>query len=126
MKKRKDIKDFPTMEILNLFLKAVDENLKSFIINRYITEKEKELVKKIADISNLISGVYLFRTNKELETHLLKMSKSSKDMMEDPLGKVWTKLKSMNEIEQSELVITAIREYIEIEKEILTQQKKQT
>ena len=108
------IRKIRNFDLLNAYLRScskMTEKLLSMALFDKSTNREGgDLAKEVSHVANVLSAIYFFRYEKDLEKVLQKMPLEQSRSLELSFRIVWKYLCKMNETEIAELAIQTIQE----------------
>jgi len=111
-----------SFELLNEYLKRYSDItqrlLLKALLNNSLSQEENELAQEIGQTANVLSAIYFFRKDNDLERIISQMSDAQRRSMEKSFRLIWKHLSRLTETELADLTIDVIHSGSELISEV--------
>ncbi|MDX1918443.1 MAG: hypothetical protein SFT81_04820 [Candidatus Caenarcaniphilales bacterium] len=112
-----------SLDLLNFYLSGcsrLTDALLTKTLHNKLSAQESELAKEISHVANILSAIYFYRQDSDLENVLRKIPRDQRRLMENSFRVIWRHLNRLNESELAELAIEAIQTSARLSEKIKT------
>ncbi len=111
-----------SLELLNLYLRdcsnLTEKLLYKALFQNKLSKEENDLAKEISHVANVMSAIYFYRQEKDLEKVLEKIPDEQKKVMEATFRIIWKHLQRMSDNELADLAIETIQTCTDLSEKI--------